>query len=108
MFDGPDASASVPLRNVTTTPTQSLLMTNGPWMLARANLLARQVFAAEQGADRPASAVERARIELVYRKLFTRRPNSAEVARARQFFTLKNFKAWLTHRLNMDVTQATV
>ncbi len=43
VFDLPDASRSVPERNVTTTPTQSLLMINGDWTLSRAKALAARL-----------------------------------------------------------------
>jgi hypothetical protein len=36
VFDAPDGIFTTPMRNVTTTPIQSLFMINGPWMLTRA------------------------------------------------------------------------
>ena len=43
VFDLPEGFASTSERNVTTTPTQSLMMINSPWMLARAGAFARRV-----------------------------------------------------------------
>jgi hypothetical protein len=42
-FDATDGFSSLPQRNVTTTPTQSLLMINGQWSLQRAAAMARRV-----------------------------------------------------------------
>jgi hypothetical protein len=46
VFDVPDGIASTPQRNVTTTPLQSLLLINNPWMLDRAKALASRVSGA--------------------------------------------------------------
>ncbi|HYG74364.1 MAG TPA: DUF1549 domain-containing protein [Planctomycetota bacterium] len=43
VFDIPDGSGSTPSRNVTTTPTQSLLMINGAWPLQRAEAFAARL-----------------------------------------------------------------
>jgi hypothetical protein len=43
VFDVPDGQFSAPTRNITTTPTQSLFMINGPWMMLRAKALARRL-----------------------------------------------------------------
>ena len=40
VFDAPDGIFTTPVRNVTTTPTQSLFMINGPWMMQRAKAFA--------------------------------------------------------------------
>ena len=77
-FDAPDGSASVARRNVTTTPTQSLLMINGPWTLARAEAFALRLRR-ESPAD-PAKVVERA-----YRLAFGRPPSEAERTEAVAF-----------------------
>ena len=77
VFDVPDGSSSTPLRNVTTTPTQSLLMINGPWMLERAKTLAGQV---ERDAKEPAEQVR-----LAYRLVFARMPTAEEEADAVAF-----------------------
>ncbi len=77
VFDVPDGSNSIPLRNVTTTPTQSLLMINGPWMLERAKVLAGRIG---REAHEPA---EQAR--LAYRLVFGRMPSVEEEADALAF-----------------------
>ena len=43
MFDFPDRITSSPSRNITTSPSQSLLLINGEWSLQRAKELARRV-----------------------------------------------------------------
>jgi hypothetical protein len=43
VFDAADGIFTTPVRNVTTTPTQSLFMINGPWMILRAKALARRL-----------------------------------------------------------------
>jgi hypothetical protein len=42
-FDSPPGFESVAQRDETTTPTQALLMINGPWLLARAEVMARRL-----------------------------------------------------------------
>ncbi len=69
-FDSPDGSNSTPSRNATTTPTQALLMINGPWTLARAGAFADRL-------RREAPDVE-GRIALAYRLAFGRPPSPAE------------------------------
>jgi hypothetical protein len=54
-FDAPDGFASVSQRNVTTTPTQSLLMLNGKWTLDRA-----RAFVKRLGDRRGPAALEQA------------------------------------------------
>jgi hypothetical protein len=56
-FDSPDSFGSVCTRNITTTPTQSLLMINGDWPLKRAAAFARRVRA-EAGSSDPGTLVE--------------------------------------------------
>ena len=48
-FDAPETFGSVPERNGTTTPTQSLLMINGDWPLKRAAAFAARVRRSEDG-----------------------------------------------------------
>jgi hypothetical protein len=43
VFDAPDGLTTTPVRNITTTPTQSLYLINGPWMMQRAKSLARRL-----------------------------------------------------------------
>jgi hypothetical protein len=54
-FDAPDGFSSVSQRNITTTPTQSLLMLNGKWTLDRA-----RAFAKRLGDRRGRAAIEHA------------------------------------------------
>src|SRR5262245_11551227 len=42
-FDAADGIFTTPTRNVTTTPTQSLFMLNGPWVLARAKAFQKRL-----------------------------------------------------------------
>ena len=71
-FDSPDSFGSVCTRNVTTTPTQSLLLINGDWPLKRAAAFAKRVRADAPGDD-PGILVERA-----YRLAYGRLPRNDE------------------------------
>jgi hypothetical protein len=77
VFDVPDGSSSVPQRNVTTTPTQSLLMINGPWLLERAKMLAHRI-----GGETKDPAEQ---VRLAYRLVFARMPTVEEEADAVAF-----------------------
>jgi mono/diheme cytochrome c family protein len=77
-FDAPDGSNTTPTRNVTITPTQSLILINGGWTLGRAQALARRLERLEDdGPD--------CRIALAYRLVFGRAPAAAELAEAKAF-----------------------
>ena len=76
-FDSPDAISHAPSRNVTTTATQSLLMLNGEWMLARAEAFACRLVCAEKD--------ETARVKLAYRLAFGRAPIAGELLAALEF-----------------------
>jgi hypothetical protein len=78
LFDAPDGIASTPVRNTTTTPTQSLFLINGPWMLARAH-----AFAARLGAASSATLPER--IDQAYLLAFGRHPKVDEQTEALRF-----------------------
>jgi hypothetical protein len=78
VFDTPDGYFSVSERNVTTTPTQALLMINGPWMLARARAMARRV-------QREAGSDEQQLAERAYQLAFGRIAEAEEIARATEF-----------------------
>ena len=85
-FDSPDAISHAPSRNVTTTATQSLLMLNGEWMMARAEAFACRLVCAEDD--------ETARVKLAYRLAFGREPSAGELAAALDFIReskLENF-----------------
>ena len=85
-FDSPDAISHAPSRNVTTTATQSLLMLNGEWMLARAAAFACRLECAEASED--------GRVKLAYQLAFGREPSAGELAAALDFIReskLENF-----------------
>ncbi len=86
VFDVPDGSSSIPERNVTTTPTQSLLMINGPWMLARAKALATGIEREQSSANKEK------KIAAVYSNLFGRAPTGDESANAMKFLGNDNSK----------------
>ena len=81
-FDAPDGYASCARRDVTTTATQSLLLLNGEWMLARARALALEIETgpAGTGPDR-----DRARAEAALRRVTGRAPTTAALAEAARF-----------------------
>jgi len=70
-FDLPDGIKSTPERNITTTPTQALLMINGDWLFARAQALAKRV--SSEGDDEAA-------VTLAYRSTLGRTAEAEEVA----------------------------
>ena len=76
--DGADNFTSTATRNVTTTPTQALMMINGQWMWNRADHLARQL---ETVADTSVF------VRSAYRSVLGRYPSASEL-RATQFFLL--------------------
>ncbi len=85
-FDSPDAISHAPSRNVTTTATQSLLMLNGEWMLARVAAFACRLECAEIS--------DAARVKLAYQLTFSRTPTAGELEAAINFIReskLENF-----------------
>jgi hypothetical protein len=80
-FDVAEAFTSVCLRNVTTTPTQSLLMINGDWPLKRAAAMAARVRREATSSD-PAALVDAA-----YRLAYARPPQPDEQKGAIAFLT---------------------
>jgi hypothetical protein len=78
VFDSADGFSSTPERNVTTTPTQALLMINSKDALAHAAEFARRVQA-EAGAERDSQ------IFVAYRLAYGREPSNAERAAAIEF-----------------------
>ncbi len=77
VFDVPDGQFSAPVRNVTTTPTQSLFMINGPWMLLRAKALANRLDDSSATLDE--------RVTAAYRAVLGREPDADELQAAREF-----------------------
>jgi mono/diheme cytochrome c family protein len=65
-FDLPEGFTSTPQRNVTTTPTQALLMVNGPQLRQHARTLAGRVLAA--------SGDDAGRVDHLFQLLYGRRP----------------------------------
>jgi len=95
VFDVPDGSSSIPERNVTTTPTQSLLMINGPWMLARAKALAARIERETTPGGTPTALRGREaeqRVNILYQTLFGRAPSPEESATATKFLGDSNSK----------------
>jgi hypothetical protein len=84
-LDAAETFRSVATRNVTTTPTQSLLMINGPWLLARAEKFAATLESATQ-EDTTAA------ITLAYRTAYARRPTDAELRAAREFLASQTLR----------------
>jgi hypothetical protein len=71
VFDLPEGFGSIPQRNVTTTPTQALLLINGPYMLQRARALADRLQ--REHGDREAEWIDAA-----FRLTFGRLPAPQE------------------------------
>jgi hypothetical protein len=79
-FDPPDAYTSTPQRNVTTTPMQSLVMINGPYVLQRAQSLAIRLK--KNPNQEPAALVTEA-----YRLVYSSNPGAEEKSRGVEFLT---------------------
>jgi hypothetical protein len=81
VFDVPDGTSSMPVRNVTTTPTQALTMINGPFMLYRSKILAGRIEKATKGSEN----LREAQVNEAYRLVFGRKPSSEELSLAEAF-----------------------
>lgn len=79
-FDAPDGSASVGKRQVTTTPNQSLLLSNASWPLKLASEMAEEIIA---GQSSPVSHVTAA-----YLRCLQREPSPEEIGQAIEFLRL--------------------
>ncbi len=77
-FDVPDGFSSMSQRNITTTPTQSLMMFNSPWMLARARAFAARI-------TRENSTDTREQLTDAIRITFGRDPQPDEIAGIEKF-----------------------
>ena len=84
VFDAPQWFSSASSRDVTTTPIQSLLLLNSPFMLKRGEALAAR-------ATKEAPDDEAAQVRRVYQILFARPPSADEAGRAAAF--LKEIRA---------------
>jgi hypothetical protein len=78
VFDAPQWFSSASSRDVTTTPIQSLLLLNSPFMLKRAEILAARIEKETRGD-------EAAQVRRLYQVLFARVPSAAEAAQAGAF-----------------------
>jgi hypothetical protein len=78
VFDMADPFISTDRRNVTTTPTQSLLMINGAWPLQRAESLARRL-------RKLGASDDRVLVEQAYRLAYGRAAEPAEVDSVQQW-----------------------
>ncbi len=77
IFDGPDPSASTPMRLTSTTPLQSLYLLNDPFVHQQAERIAARLL--EERSD------DASRIERAYRLLLARAPQDEERAAASAF-----------------------
>ena len=78
VFDAPQWFSSASSRDVTTTPIQSLLLLNSPFMLKRGEILAARI-AKEIPVD------EAGQVRRLYQVLFARQPSKAEAEQAAKF-----------------------
>lgn len=86
VFDAPDNFTSASDRNVTTTPTQALLMINGPFTLARAKALSarlRSEFPSWDTKEKEAKDV----VQRAFWLAFNREPTASELESATAFLT---------------------
>ena len=77
-FDQPDRIVGTGTRNITTSPTQSLLMINGEWTLQRATHFAERILKEIPGGDD-------SQVRQAYRIAFARDANEAEIRRGQEF-----------------------
>ena len=84
-FDVADGFNSTALRDVTTTPTQSLLMMNGQWMLARSAAFAKRVDQTVAKNLSPGSNAGHAAVRTAWQLAFGRSPRDAEVEAASRY-----------------------
>ncbi|MCH2209442.1 MAG: DUF1553 domain-containing protein, partial [Lentisphaerales bacterium] len=77
-FDWADAFASNAVRNVTTTPVQSLLMINGPWVMKRSEALASRLIRSKQSSKDEI-------IKNLYSRAYGRAPSQNELAVSKTF-----------------------
>ncbi len=79
-FDGTDGILSSPERNTTTTPTQTLLIMNNDWVLARATALSKLTLPPDiKNCEK--------NIDLIHWKLYSRCATDTEKQFARDFFS---------------------
>lgn len=76
-FDFPGGITSTSERNITTTPTQSLLMINGNWVLSQAAVMAKRIESIETSESK--------QITLAYRLAYGRVPTDRELQELKSF-----------------------
>ncbi|MGZ0171599.1 MAG: DUF1549 domain-containing protein [Planctomycetales bacterium] len=86
-FDVADGFNSTAKRDVTTTPTQSLLMINGQWALDRAGALAKRVDQSVADALSPGSNVRQASVQTAWKLALGRSPGDAELESAIRYLS---------------------
>jgi hypothetical protein len=80
VFDAPDGFASTARRNVTTTPTQALLLINQQFLVQRSRAFARRLV-------REAGEADAQRVMRAYELALGRSPSPTEQARAQHFLS---------------------
>jgi len=86
-FDMADGFRSTSLRDVTTTPGQTLLMINGEYVLARAKAAAKQILktiSSDAPSDAPSDATKL--VKQTYRLVLSREPSQTELAKVTSLF----------------------
>ncbi len=81
-FDAPDGNASIAKRNVTTTPIQSLLLTNFDWPLTLASSMAEAI---QRDAHNPSD-----QIKMMYQRCLQREPLPFELDRATAYLKVSS------------------
>jgi len=76
LFDFPNATSSVGRRDITTVPTQGLLLLNDPFVMNQAEHFAKSTMTADD---------DDARLTIIYRRLFSRHPTADERQAALEF-----------------------
>jgi hypothetical protein len=78
-FDVADGFNSTAQRDVTTTPTQSLLMINGQWFLDRATVLSKRVDEAVASELSPGTNLHQQAVQTAWKLALGRSPDDAEL-----------------------------
>lgn len=86
-FDAADGFNSTAERDVTTTPTQSLLMMNGDWILDRARAFSRRVDASVASQRSPGSDIYHETVQTAWELALGRSPSDVELSSAVRYLT---------------------
>jgi Protein of unknown function (DUF1553) len=81
-FDAPDGYSSTGRRNITTTPTQALLLINGTWSMERARAFADRLYRLSSETN---PARDQIRIVRAYHLAYGRPPEPDELFQAEEF-----------------------